>query len=98
MKKIQIRLTLDDEMGPFFKWLASLPQKVRAREFIAAARTGYGVVYGVRVPGDVPARLDAATPIAASAPAETTQTRAPARKAAVETFGSSFLVATPPIQ
>jgi len=98
MKKMQIRLTLDEEMGPFFKWLSERPQKVRAREFIAVARTGFGVLYGVRVPADVAVSADAAAPVRAAPAALTTLPRTLARQSAVCAFGPSFVVATPPIQ
>lgn len=96
-EKLQLRLTFDENMGPLFVWLVKLPAKVRAREVMSLLRAGHAIVHGIRLPGaDV--RLVAEPAETRSSSQEGAQPRAPARKAAVETFGASFLVATPPLQ
>ena len=91
MKKLQVRLTFDGHMGPFFSWLVALPEKSRARELMSLARTGYAVVHGVRLAGSGAALHEAdAPPIEApGSTSEPPHPRAPgARDAAVETFGA----------
>jgi hypothetical protein len=97
MRKRQIRLTFDDGMGPFFSWLEALPAKVRARELVALARVGHGLLHGVRPAHDGAVGFDggASGGDASSAPV-LTRSRVPARQAAVDTFGASFVMATPP--
>ena len=97
-KRRQVRLTFDEHMGPFFTWLDRLDDKVRARELTAMTRAGYAVVHGARVPGAQAALGPEAGGNSTAPVRESAQARAPARKAAVDTFGASFLVATPPLQ
>lgn len=98
MKKLQIRLTLDDEMGPFFEWLAARPVKVRARELIAIARSGFAVVHGVHLKGASPAAgiEPVVRPPSAVATPAASEPRSSEADIAVEAFGASFLNATPP--
>lgn len=98
-KKLQLRLTFDENMGPLFIWLSEQRDaKVRAREVVSLVRIGHAMVHGIRLPAAevrlVPESADAVSPSLQ----EDAQPRAPARKAAVEAFGASFLVATPPLQ
>lgn len=97
MRKRQIRLTFDDGMGPFFAWLEALPAKVRARELVALARVGHGLLHGVRPARDGAVGLDGFASAGVASPAPVlSRPRVPARQAAVDTFGASFLMATPP--
>jgi len=102
LAKLQLRLTLDAEMGDFFVWLVALPVKVRAREFIAMARIGWALTHGVRVDVRATAAASAPMPHAVAAPAAdmpaagAAVSSGPSRTAAVATFGRSFITARPP--
>lgn len=97
-EKLQLRLSFDENMGPLFTWLVTLPAKVRAREVMSLLRAGHAIVHGVRVPGAEVRFVPESTATASASQQEGVQARGPARKSAVETFGASFLVATPPLQ
>lgn len=98
MKKAQIRLTVDEEMGPFFEWFMARNVKIRAREFLALTRIGFGVVYGAKGPGelaaDQPAQLLAVQGSAPQASGSPNGGRALESEGAG--FARSFLTATPP--
>lgn len=99
MKKAQIRLTVDEEMGPFFEWFMARSVKVRAREVLALARTGFGVAYGVRVPGELATTL-LAQPVAGQgsvAQASGSSHSGLARESGGAGFARAFLTATPPV-
>lgn len=97
-EKLQLRLTFDENMGPLFVWLSKLPAKVRAREVMSLLRAGHAIVHGIRLPGAEVRFVPESAETGSSPLQEGAQPRAPARKAAVDTFGASFLVATPPLQ
>lgn len=40
-RTIQVRITVDEEMGGIFTWVEKLPQTVRAREMLQAVRSTY---------------------------------------------------------
>jgi hypothetical protein len=103
LARLQLRLTLDAEMGDFFVWLVALPVKVRAREVIAMARIGWAVTHGVRVDAGAAAAASAPMLRAVAAPPANMPVAdavvvsgGPSRKAAVATFGRSFITARPP--
>lgn len=45
-RRLQVRVTLDSDMGPLFDWVAAVPERARAREVVGLLRVGYAVTSG----------------------------------------------------
>lgn len=45
-RRLQIRVTLDSDMGPLFDWAAAIPERARARELVGLLRVGYVISLG----------------------------------------------------
>lgn len=45
-RRLQIRVTLDSDMGPLFDWAAAIPERARARELVGLLRVGYAISLG----------------------------------------------------
>jgi hypothetical protein len=45
-QRLQVRVTLDSDMGPVFHWAANIPERARARELVAILRVGYAISTG----------------------------------------------------
>ena len=42
-RRLQVRVTLDSDMGPLFDWAAAIPERARARELVGLLRIGYAI-------------------------------------------------------
>lgn len=57
--RLQVRVTLDSDMGPLFHWAAAIPERARARELVGMLRVGFAVGSGNAVPfGAAPRNVD----------------------------------------
>ena len=45
-RRLQVRITLDSDMGPVFDWVAAIPERARARELVVLLRVGYAISSG----------------------------------------------------
>lgn len=45
-RRLQVRITFDSDMGPLFDWVATLPERARAREVVGLLRVGYAMSSG----------------------------------------------------
>lgn len=45
-RRLQVRVTLDSDMGPLFDWAAAIPERARARELVGLLRVGYAISVG----------------------------------------------------
>lgn len=45
-RRLQVRVTLDSDMGSLFDWAASIPERARARELVGLLRVGYAISLG----------------------------------------------------
>ena len=73
-QRIQVRITLDSDMGPLFHWAAAIPERARARELVGVLRVGFAIGSGSTVSFNAVPRRDqpqppSSTPDAALAPA-----------------------------
>lgn len=42
-RRLQVRVTLDSDMGRLFDWAAAIPERARARELVGLLRVGYAI-------------------------------------------------------
>ena len=49
-RRLQVRVTLDSDMGPLFHWAAAIPERARARELVGMLRVGFAVGSGSAAP------------------------------------------------
>lgn len=54
--RLQVRVTLDSDMGPLFHWAAAIPDRARAREVVGLLRVGFAVGSGSATPFHVVSR------------------------------------------
>jgi hypothetical protein len=55
-RRLQVRLTLDSDMGSLFHWAAAIPERARARELVGLLRVGFAVGSGSAIPFHVASR------------------------------------------
>ena len=48
-QRLQVRVTLDSDMGPLFHWAAAIPERARARELVGVLRVGFAIGSGSAV-------------------------------------------------
>lgn len=51
--RLQSRVSVDDQMGPYYDWFERLTPDVRGREVLAYSRLGWGMVMGQSRMGDL---------------------------------------------
>lgn len=42
-RRLQVRVTLDSDMGALFHWASEIPERARARELVGMLRVGYAI-------------------------------------------------------
>jgi hypothetical protein len=61
-QRIQVRITLDSDMGPLFHWAAAIPERARARELVGVLRVGFAIGSGSTVSFNAVPRRDQPQP------------------------------------
>jgi hypothetical protein len=45
-RRLQVRVTLDSDMGSLFDWASQIPERARARELVGLLRVGHAIYTG----------------------------------------------------